>query len=84
MYNVSLDAVPVKYLFNAPPVPSIAHSTTTVASNEVSFHAYRSSLKQQIIARTPLLDDVLSIAESRVKDLRNDFDVAQEEIETAR
>ncbi|KAI0095095.1 hypothetical protein BDY19DRAFT_988865 [Irpex rosettiformis] len=79
-----VDVEPVKYLFKAPSVPSIAHSTTTTtAPSETSFRTFRHSLKQQITARTPLLGDVLSTLENRVKDLRNDFDVTQEELEPA-
>lgn len=82
--GISSDIAPVNYLFNAPPVPSVAHGTTIIASSDTSFHVYRDSLTRQIIARTPQVDDVLSTVEKHVTSVREDFNATQQESEVTR
>ena len=48
-------------------------------SNDSALQSYRQILQKQATARTPLLDDVLSVVEERASALRQDFDIIQRE-----
>ncbi|EKM48113.1 uncharacterized protein PHACADRAFT_189255, partial [Phanerochaete carnosa HHB-10118-sp] len=67
-----LDAQPVRYLLQAPPISlSSSHSGKSASA---SFRQYSNSLEQQISGRTPLLQDVLDTIETRIQALQHDLD----------
>ncbi|OBZ79452.1 hypothetical protein A0H81_01207 [Grifola frondosa] len=68
-----MDTRPVQYLFHAPPTPSFTKAGITASLAAASFTRYKSTLRQQVIGRTPLLDAVLSILESRASVLQDDL-----------
>lgn len=57
--NVAVGS-PVDFLFNTVPLPMLSQSP---GNHDVSLRKYQSSLKQQLLGRTGLLDNVLNALE---------------------
>lgn len=72
MNIITSDAMPVEYLFQAPPMPSVSQVGTNPATG-ASFKKYTSALRRQINGRTRLLEDVLGTIEHRASVLQKDL-----------
>jgi hypothetical protein len=66
-----LDASPVDFLFNAPPLPVFPG----LGPIDSSFQKYKASLRRQLLGRTSLLDSVLATLESCARSLQRDLSV---------
>ncbi|KAG6868886.1 hypothetical protein C0993_008634 [Termitomyces sp. T159_Od127] len=58
----------VNFLFQAPPIPNSLQLST-----DTPFQKYTSSLRQQLVGRTALLDDVLATLESCARTIQQDL-----------
>ena len=68
---------PVKYLFNAPHIPSTFEAGTNLSDASSSFWKYKSALQYQLSGRTPVLHEVLDALESRADALSKDMRAAR-------
>ncbi|GLB35902.1 putative vps51/Vps67 [Lyophyllum shimeji] len=59
------------FLFQAPPLPTL--SQANLGPMDASLQKYKASLRQQLIGRTSLLDDVLATLENCARTIREDL-----------
>ncbi|KAI0719966.1 hypothetical protein C8T65DRAFT_634464 [Cerioporus squamosus] len=67
------DVQPIEHLFHPPSLPTVLQSGTHSNTAGTQFMKYKSSLRQQLDGRTPLLDGVLSTLERHASDLHKDL-----------
>ncbi|KAL1951513.1 hypothetical protein VTO73DRAFT_662 [Trametes versicolor] len=77
-----LDTQPITHLLQAPPIPTGlqagAHSAATAATQ---FAKYRSSLRQQLNGRTPLVESALATLERYASEIQEDLAAMQKSLD---
>ena len=81
--NTSTDINPIKHLFLPPPVPSLQTSAQSSIAT-AQFSKYKSTLRQQLVGRTPLLNSMLVALERHASDIQNDLIVMLKSGDSAR
>ena len=76
--------MPVEHLFQAPPLPSVLQTSALLGSVGSHLDKYKSTLRQQLCGRTPLLDLIVSALERSAKEMQEDLAVARKSEESAR
>ena len=67
----------MEHLFQAPSIPSVLQTSSQGVSAAAHFQKYKSSLRQQLAGRTPLLNEVVSTLERCAVDLQKDLAAVQ-------
>ncbi|KAM5533953.1 hypothetical protein V8D89_012378 [Ganoderma adspersum] len=66
------DIHPIEHLFLSPPVPSLQTSAQSSIAT-AQFSTYKSTLRQQLVGRTPLLNSTLVALERHASDIQKDL-----------
>ena len=67
----------MEHLFQAPSIPSVLQTSSQGVSAAAHFLKYKSSLRQQLVGRTPLLNEVVATLERHATDLQKDLAVVR-------
>ncbi|RPD55909.1 hypothetical protein L227DRAFT_509454 [Lentinus tigrinus ALCF2SS1-6] len=67
------DVQPIEHLFHPPSLPTMLQSSAHSNTAAAQFMKYKSSLRQQLNGRTPLLEKILSTLECHASELHQDL-----------
>ncbi|KAI0734996.1 hypothetical protein C8Q76DRAFT_710587 [Earliella scabrosa] len=69
------DMRPIEHLFHASSIPSILQAGVQSSAAAIQFAKYKSTLRQQLAGRTPLLEAAMTVLERHASDIQRDLAV---------